>query len=173
MTKPVNLWTPLILVLSAFAMLATSCATRSGSAAVGHKFREEATASLIIKYSSDQTIYMLKPEAHDGPFYRIFSRDQFCDAVTRSGADRHLAVVVIGYHRNPAQEQQVKADWAQTLAKLSFHRVVFLRANNSDPVTSLRIVDESYLTQVDSTRPAGELAAAQTLDGASLQNSSL
>jgi len=145
-------------IFLAAAMLITSCATHTDSMTVGRKFNEENIASLIIRYSSDKTIYLLKPDTHDGLFYRILDRQQLCDAASNTQLDRDLAVVVIGYSRDPIIERQIRQGWIGTLANLNYRRVVFLRANDSDPVNTLRVVDDCSVVQLDV--PAGQVQLA-------------
>lgn len=137
-------WFPLF-ALAVVLALVPSCATNSQ--ALGPKFREANAANLVIRYSSDSTIYRLKPDAHDGAFYRIYNRQQLCEEAARQQGDRNLAVVVINYIRFPELERQVKQGWVDNLSELNFRRVVFLRADNSDEVDGLRVVEDRLIAQ--------------------------
>lgn len=142
------------LVLVAGLLITCSCATNHQQASVGQKFKNADSADFIIRYSSDQTIFMLKPDGHTGPFFRIFNRDEICALdVNRPGA-RELAVVVIGYNRTPEVESQIKDSWVSALTNLKYRRVVFLRFTDRADVDSMRVVEERQLARSDSA-PTG------------------
>ena len=85
-----------------------TCSCASSGSRAGRKFKDTASADLVIRYSSDQTIFVVKPDSRNGLFYRIFNRDEICalDA-TRTGP-RDLAVVVIGLDRLPDAERELR-----------------------------------------------------------------
>jgi hypothetical protein len=136
-----------LLALAGVLVLATSCAT-SPKTAHGPKFYEENSANLVIRYSSDQAIFRLKPDGHDGPFYHIFTRQQLCEEDAVRVGKRDLAVVLIGYQWTPELDRQVKQGWVNTLTKLNYRRVVILRSGDSDQVNGLRVEEDRQIAQV-------------------------
>ena len=140
-------------LLAAVLLLASSCASHGPKSGIGRKFDEAASADLILRYCSDQTIFMLKPDGHEGVFYRIFDRDEICALDASRAGGRNLAVVVIGFNRTPAVESQIMDKWTATLADLNYRRVVFLRFRENEAVDGMRVVDERNLA-------AAELPAA-------------
>lgn len=135
----------LLFGLAGILVLATSCATNQQT--LGPKFREASDANLVIRYSSDSTIFRLKPESFEGRFYRIYNRQQICDETGKSAGERNLAVVVINYHHVAEVERQVKQRWVDNLSNLNYRRVVFLRAADTDEVNGLRVVEDRMLAQ--------------------------
>lgn len=135
-----------LLALPGALLLLTSCAT-GPKTTQGPKFYEESAANLVIRYSSDRAIYRLKPDAHEGPFYHVFNRQQLCeDDALRSG-HRDLAVVLIGYQWTPELDRQVKQSWVDSLTKLNYRRIVILRANDNDQVNGLHVVEDRQIAQ--------------------------
>ena len=145
----------LVLALAGSLVLLTGCVVDQ-HAMSGRKFHEEDAADLIIRYSSDNTIFRLKPDAHDGPFYRIFSRQELCDLDAQRVGARNLAVVVMGYSPFVEVERQIKQGWVDNLTRLNYRHVVFLRATEKYKVNGLRVVDEVDLSAPRSTRIDGE-----------------
>lgn len=143
--------------LAGIAVLACSCATHQQ--ALGPKFRDASAADVVIRYSSDSTIFMWKPDGREGPFYRIFNRQEICDEIARREGTRNLAVVVLNYHRFRELEHQVKQAWVDDLSRLQFSRVIFVRANDTDQVNGMRIVEDRFLTL---GAPAHSLSVART-----------
>ena len=134
-----------LLALAGILALTTSCATNQQAA--GPKFYEESAANLVIRYSSDQAIFRLKPDGHDGPYYHIFNRQQLCEADAKRAGRRDLAVVLIGWQWTPELDQKIKQGWVDSLAKLNYRRIVILRADESDQVNGLRVVEDRQVAQ--------------------------
>jgi hypothetical protein len=134
-----------LLALAGILALATSCATNQQAA--GPKFYEESAANLVIRYASDQAIFRLKPDGHDGPYYHVFNRQQLCEADARRAGQRDLAVVLIGWQWTPELDQKVKQGWVDSLAKLNYRRVVILRAGETDQVNGLRVIEDRQVAQ--------------------------
>lgn len=131
--------------VAAVAVLTCSCASMDSKSAVGRKFNEESFADLVLRYSSDQTIFMLKPDGHEGAFYRIFDREEICALDAQRAGRRELAVVLMGYNRAVAVEKQIKDEWVTTLSGLNYRRVVFLRCSDQDKVNGLRVIEDRLL----------------------------
>ena len=134
------------LLLLALPSLLTSCATSPASKAA--KFREENAASFVIRYNSDNTIFRIKPDGHEGPFQRIFTRKEIVGFDSKRKGDRNLAVVIIGFNRVEEVERQIKQSWTQTLAKMNYRRVVFLRFGEEETIDGLTIIEDRQLPVV-------------------------
>jgi hypothetical protein len=136
-----------LLLLLALPALLTSCATTSDAPRDGAKFREQDSADFVIRYNSDKTIFRLKPDGHDGPFQRIYTRKQLLDLDARRQGGREMAVVIISYNRMAEVERQIKQGWIQTLGQMNYRRVVFLRANGDEveAINGLRTVEDRRL----------------------------
>lgn len=140
-----------LLALPGAVLLLTSCATNPKTAQ-GPKFYEESAANFVIRYSSDEAVFRLKPDGHEGPFYRIFTRQELCEADAQRAGQRDLAVVLIGYQWTPELDRQVKQGWVNSLSKLNYRRVVILRSGDTDQVNGLRVVEDRQVAQV-ATQP--------------------
>jgi hypothetical protein len=132
-----------LLGLACAALLLSSCALdqESGGGKVA-KFYDADSANLIIRYSSDNTIYRIKPEGHDGEFYRLFTRDMICAEAAQTTGPKDLAVVIIGYNHSLEIEHQIISGWVEALRNLHYHRVVFLRARDSQQVDRLHVISD-------------------------------
>ena len=145
MTKLLNFTYAAVLALSGLVLLLAGCATNPHYVADGPKFYEEADANLIVRYSSENTVFMLRPDGHEGPFQQIFTRQELCDKVAVQPGERNLAVVIINHYFMRDLELQVKAGWRENLNQLHFRRIVFLRGNDRGNVNGLRIVSDTQL----------------------------
>lgn len=135
------------LILPGAVLLLSACATDPKSTKVT-KFNEADAADIVVRYASDQTIYRLKPDAHEGAFYHIFTRQELCDEDARRIGPRNLAVVLIGHYWTPELEAQARQNWIENLTRLNYRRVVILRASDSDRVNGLSVLDDRLVGQV-------------------------
>jgi len=150
-----------LIALAGILALATSCATNQQAS--GPRFYEESAANLVIRYSSDQTIFRLKPDGHDGPYYHIFTRQQLCEADAKRAGRRDLAVVLIGWQWSAELDQQIKQGWVDSLTKLNYRRIVILRASESDQVNGLRVVEDRQVARAATTsHEVGLVSAASS-----------
>jgi hypothetical protein len=149
-------WNRFVLFALAGSLLClTSCAL--GPDAGSKRFEEEQFANLIIRYSSDQTIYRLKPDGRDGEFLRIFDRNEICTEAEQLGGPRQLAVVLIDYVYAHDIEREIIDGWSARFKELNFQRVVFLRAWDKLTVNGLRIVADVQLSQ-SAARDSGQVS---------------
>jgi hypothetical protein len=58
-------------------LLATACSTPRNSPEV--RFNEQEKANFVVRYYTDDTSFVLKPEEADGPFLRVLRRDAVVD----------------------------------------------------------------------------------------------
>ena len=103
------------------------------------RFSEEAQADFIIRYYSDDTSYVLKPAASEGPFLTIFRKDAVL-ALAKQQPSRELAVVALIHYAGESQSAAVKQDWTTLLTEAGYRRIIFLRASNGMKVNGLPIL---------------------------------
>jgi hypothetical protein len=122
-------------------LLATACSTPQASRVV--RFHEQDQANIIVRYYSDETSYVVKPQKTEGPFLSILKRDDVLD-VAKQMPGRELAVVILIHYPTQDTADAVKAKWASLLTGLGYQRVVFLGGVSSRQIDGLPI-----LAQVD------------------------
>ena len=120
-------------------LLLTSCASPRSPMAALPRFSEEDRANLIIRYYTDDTSYVLKPAATDGPFLTILNKDAVL-ALAKRQPSRQLAVVALIHYGAESQADAVKHDWTSLLTEAGYRRVVFLRASNGMRVNGLPVL---------------------------------
>jgi hypothetical protein len=119
------------------ALLATACSTPRTAPVV--RFHEQDQANLIVRYYSDETSYVLKPQKTDGPFLSIMRRDDVLD-VAKKLRGRDLAVVILVHYPTEDAAEVVKTKWTGLLAGLGYQRVVFLGGYGGKQVNGLPIL---------------------------------
>jgi hypothetical protein len=133
-------------MFGALALL-SGCATPPHYVADGPSFREESAANLIVRYSAENAVFMLRPDMREGPFQRIFTREGLCREAAAQPGDRRLAVVILNHYHSLSLEQQDKKKWLENLGDLNFRRVVFLRGTTRPKIDGLRIVSDTLLSE--------------------------
>ena len=118
-------------------LLATSCSTPQ--AARMARFNEQDQANLVIRYYTDDTNYLLKPEAKDGPFLTVLKKDAIL-AVARQQPCRDLAVVVMIHHGGEWEVEAVRQKWEALLSEAGYQRVVILRAARGMDIDGLPVL---------------------------------
>jgi len=141
-----NVWSRLAYSALAGTLICMASCTLS-SDKHSKKFGEEQFANLIIRYSTDETIYLIKPDAHEGEFFRIFDRNQIYAEAEKIGGPRLLAVVLIDYMYGTHVEHEIIDGWAASFKELNFERVVFLRSHNHHSPNGLRIIADVQLAK--------------------------
>lgn len=126
-----------VLLLS--TLLLTSCATQHSSQAGLTRFYEQEQANLVVRYYSDETSYVLKPEKMDGPFLSILDKSAVL-AVAKQQPGRELAVVILIHYADADQATSVKHEWKNLLTDVGYQRVVFLRGLNGMRVNGLQVL---------------------------------
>jgi hypothetical protein len=121
--------------------LVTACSTPQTSRVV--RFHEQDQANIIVRYYSDETSYVVKPEKTEGPFLSIFRRDDVLD-VAKHLPGRDLAVVILIHYPTQDAADAVKTKWTGLLTRLGYQRIVFLGGVGSRQIDGLPI-----LAQVD------------------------
>jgi hypothetical protein len=120
-------------------LLLTSCSTPRSPWAALPRFNEQDQANLVVRYYSDDTSYVLKPQTTDGPFLTILSKDAVLD-VAKQQPGRQLAVVILIHYGAPSEAEAVEQNWKSLLAGAGYQRVVFLRASNGMRVNGLPVL---------------------------------
>ncbi len=118
-------------------LLAASCST-PGTATVG-RFSEQDQADLVVRYYTDDTSYVLKPEARDGRFLTVLNKDAVLDVAKRQ-SQRQLAVVILIHYGTDSQAVAVKRDWSNLLTDAGYQRVVFLLGRRNMQVNGLPVL---------------------------------
>jgi hypothetical protein len=118
-------------------LLATACSTPQTSRVV--RFHEQDQANLIVRYYSDETSYVVKPQKTEGPFLSILRRDDVLD-VAKQLPGRELAVVILVHYPSQDTTDTVKTKWTGLLTGLGYQRVVFLGGYGGRQVNGLPIL---------------------------------
>jgi len=117
----------------------TGCTTSRPAAQVS-RFQNEPNASVVIRYYSDATSFMLKPEKLEGSFRSLLDKSQILK-IAKDEPARDMAVVIIGIFETKQEEDHVMRAWMRPLKQLGFQRTVFLRAGRHMEVQGLPIID--------------------------------
>jgi hypothetical protein len=118
-------------------LLVTACSTPRTSPMA--RFNEQENASLIVRYYTDDTSYVLKPARTDGPFLSILRKDAVLN-VAKQLPGRELAVVILIRYTDESQDAAVRHQWANLLTEAGYQRVVFLRGLGGMRVNGLPIL---------------------------------
>ena len=123
--------------LLSIALLATACSTPRASRVV--RFHGQDQANLIVRYYSDETSYLLKPQKRDGAFLSILRCDDVVK-VAKQLPGRELAVVILVHYPCESEADAVKSKWKGLLTGLGYQRVVFLSGYGGKHVDGLPIL---------------------------------
>jgi hypothetical protein len=121
-------------------LMATACSTPQASRVV--RFHEQDQANLIVRYYSDETSYVLKPQKTDGPFMSILRRDDVLE-VAKQLPDHDLAVVILVHYPCQTTADAVKVKWTGLLTSLGYQRVVFLGGFGGKDVNGLPVLAQA------------------------------
>lgn len=129
--------TKVFVSLLSVMLLATACSTPGTTRVV--RFHQQDQANLIVRYYSDETSYVIKPQKHDGPFLSILKRDDVLK-VAKQQRGRELAVVILIHYPSESQTDAVKGKWTGLLTELGYQQVVFLGGYGGKQVDGLPIL---------------------------------
>jgi hypothetical protein len=118
-------------------LLATSCSTPQFGPV--SRFNDQEQANLIVRYYTDDTSYLLKPEAKNGPFLAVLNKDAVLE-VAKHQAGRQLAVVVLIHYAAESEAEAVKSKWKNLLTEAGYQRVVFLRGRSGTQINGLPVL---------------------------------
>ncbi len=128
----------LMFLLFAACGLFAGCSTSQRAASLP-LFKDDGSANIIIRYYSDSTSTMLKPEKHEGNFNTLLTINDVME-IARQVPGRDLAVVVLNTFHTKADEQVMMRRWQDSLAALGYHHTVFLRGNRNQGVNGLPVL---------------------------------
>jgi hypothetical protein len=112
-------------------------------------FHDAKSANLVLEYYRPDTIYMKRPDAHEGNFLTIFTRDNITTEVEHRVTQRDTAAIVLGYMYSPEQEAAIFKEWESVMKGCGFQRVVFLRANRSGKIEGLPVLHDSAIADLN------------------------
>lgn len=121
-------------------LLATACSTSRTPPVV--RFHEQDQANLIVRYYTDETSYVLKPQQTEGPFLSVLRRDDVVK-VAKQMPGRELAVVILVYYPYHGEADAVKSKWTGLLTGLGYQRVVFLGGYGGKQVNGLPVLAQA------------------------------
>ena len=124
-------------------LLLPGCETTAPQAKAPPRFREGATADLILRFNRWDTIYMMRPESRQNGFLPILDRTALERELKARRTGQNLAVVVIGLLYSQQQEAQLADDWGTLLRGHGYRRIVLLRAGRGKDIDGLLIVHDS------------------------------
>jgi hypothetical protein len=124
-------------LLLCLGFLTTSCSTTHRARQA--RFDQPEQANLIVRYYTDDTSYLLKPAAKDGPFLAVLKRDAILE-VARQLPSRELAVVVMIDRGSEREVEFVRQKWEGLLTEAGYQRVVFLRASKGMDIKGLPVL---------------------------------
>jgi hypothetical protein len=117
-------------------VLASSCSTPDKPVV---RFNEQEQADFIVRYYTDDTIYVLKPQAPESQFQSVFKKNAALD-LAKQQPSRQLAVVILVPYKAESQTEAVKDKWESALRKIGYQRVVFLRSGGGMKVNGLPVL---------------------------------
>ena len=118
-------------------LLVTSCST-PGTARL-ERFNEQEQANLIVRYYTDETNFVLKPQEAEGPFLTVLNRAAVLDVAKRQPG-RQLAVVIMIHRGAKGEIELVRRKWEGLLTEAGYQRVVFLRGAEDMRVQGLPVL---------------------------------
>ena len=133
--------------LAALAWFVVSCAPLTPQAA-GPRFHEAKAVNVALIYSSDQSIFITKPDTLETGVLPILSRSDVLRIVARPEIGRDLAVVVMGFMSAENQAALIQS-WQADLSAEGFHRVVFLAGNGESQIDGLLVLRDSAIAMRD------------------------
>ena len=149
MRKP---WFLLGVTLASVAWLVGSCASVGPKQTAGEilpRFHDGATADMVLRFFTWDSIYMTKPDPRAGGFLPLYARDDIGREVKRRNINRHTAVVVMSlFYRDPAQVAQLCREWTTYLNEQGFRRVVILHAGPGSDIDGLPVLRDSTIAGV-------------------------
>jgi hypothetical protein len=132
---------PIILPLAAVGVLAGGCYTPEVRN-VGPTFHEAGSADVVVQFYRWNDFFIIQPELRDNGFLRPLNSGNFDASLAELGVKHDMAVVLVGRNYESSETQRIITDWRSKLARLGFHRVVFLAGNDSKELDGLPVIDD-------------------------------
>ncbi len=162
-----------VFALAVLAMLFTSCSS-TGPVTATRRFQDGASASMVLRFYSWNSIYMTRPDTREGGFLPLMSRDEVASEAARRQVPRDLAVVTIGATYGPDQLVILAREWKKTLSEQGFRRVVILRAGLKQEINGLPVFDDSAMSGMnEATGKIAPFATVPAATGAHVANPSI
>jgi hypothetical protein len=172
-------WAALALV----AWLLGSCASVGPQKSAGEtypRFHDVATADLVLRFNTWDSIRMVKPDTREGGFLPLFARDEIGREVRQRHISGNTAVVVVSrFYREQLQIAQLSQELTSYLNQLGFRRVVILHAGPGADIDGLPVLHDSTYAGVNAAAANDEQskvlsanAAVPAAVGADAANSS-
>jgi hypothetical protein len=158
------------MLLASMAGLLASCSSLTPEATTARgRFHEEASADLVLRFYSWDSIHMTRPDTRENGFLPMLNRESVAFQLDRPDLRRDLAVVVMGFMFSTAQESALFQNWQTLLGDRGFRRVVLVRAGFKNKIDGLPILYDSamaaaYDNQSKVTATVAALPAAARAD---------
>jgi hypothetical protein len=118
-------------------LLATACSTPRTPRM--ERFHEQEQANLIVRYYTDETSFVLKPQQAEGPFLNIMKYDDVLE-LAKQLPNRDMAVVILVHYPFQTATDAVVSKWTTLLTGLGYQRVVFLGGGGNRQINGLPIL---------------------------------
>jgi hypothetical protein len=108
------------------------------------KFRESASASVVVRFYRWDHLLLVQPEYRDAGFLRPLKREDIGPAFNSLHVRRDMAVVVLGFNYQPGEQREIVEAWKVMLREQGFRRIVCLRSNDdSKKLNGLSVIEDS------------------------------
>jgi hypothetical protein len=164
------------MLLASVAGLLVSCSSPSSKATTSRgRFHEGASANLVLRFYSWDSIHMTRPDTRENGFLPLLDRASVTRQLGRPDLGRDLAVVVMGFMFTAAEESALFHDWETLLVgERGFRRVVLVRASFKNEIDGLPILYDSAMAAAydDQPKVAATFAALPAAARADVADSS-
>ena len=130
------------------------CASSRSVAEKGPLFRDAAQVNAVLRFSSWDYTFLVKPHYSENGFLQQVGRDNLDQVFENLNVPRGTAVVMVGWTYRGQALDDVVAGWKTILGSCGFQRVVILRADNEKQLNGAIIVDDSILSLRSAQAPA-------------------
>lgn len=148
-----KLWCRRWVVLASCVWLVCSCASVGPQRPATDRrprFAEGATADMVLRYFTEDSIYITKPDIRQSGFRPLLARDDIGREVKRLNVPRNTAVVVLSlFYRDRPQVVQLIQQWTAYLSEQGFRRVVILHAGPGEGIDGLPVLNDSAIGDVN------------------------
>jgi hypothetical protein len=131
----------------ALASLVTGCATSRPGEPVVHRFREGNQADAVLRFSSWEYTFLVKPFYAEDGYMQQVRPDTLSHVFDQFDTQRDMAVVVVGWQYTDELLTSLVTDWNNILRGCGFDRVVIVRPQERERLNGSIIVDDSSLSR--------------------------
>jgi hypothetical protein len=125
--------------------LLAGCATHRDYYEPGGNFHGNKAADAVLRFSSWDYIFLVKPVYQENGFLQQVQRDTMRQVMDQLAVPREMAVVVIGRTYEGKKLDAVVGEMKNVLGSCGFQRVVFLRSNCRKNINGSQVIDDSRL----------------------------